>query len=160
MRFSPAACCLALVVVGAAPASLRAEVDPYAAARADARRDLQFALMDSRYYWQIEYPRERRLLNAAIELTEAEIRRHRALWREYRSFNRYSVGNPLSLSVADLEICLLDAELRLDELRHERNNLVRFHSDEARLRDLRVVDARRRLIELEGGELIEIGTPQ
>jgi hypothetical protein len=160
MQNSPVVCCLAVAVVYVTPTTLRAEIDQYAAARAEVRLELELAKRESRYYWQIEYPRERRLLNAAIELTEAEIRRHRALWREYRSFNRYSVGNPLSLSVADLEICLLDAELRLDELRHERNNLVRFHSDEARLRDLRVVDARRRLIELEGGELIEIGTPQ
>jgi hypothetical protein len=151
---------LALVVVGAAPASLRAEVDPYAAARADARRDLQFALMDSRYYWQIEYPRQRRELQAAIELTEAEIEWQRALLREYRPFNRFSVGNPLSLTFKDLEICLRDAELRLNELRYERNNLVRFHSDEARLRDLKVLEARRRVIEIEGGEVIEISVPE
>ena len=160
MRCSPVVCCLALAAVYAMPSTLRAQVDENSTARAAARFELELAKRDSRYYWQIEYPRERRDLNAAIALTEAEIKRHKALWREYRPFNRFSVGNPLSLTIADLEICLLDAELRLNELRHQRNNLVRFHSDEARLRDLRVVEARRRLIELEGGEVIEIGTPQ
>ena len=159
MRCSPVACCLTLAVSLAVPATLRAEIDPYAAARAEVRRELELAKRESRYYWQIEYPRQRRELGAAIELTELEIKRHKALLREYRPFNRFSVGNPLSLTIADLDICLRDAELRLNELRHERNNLVRFHSDEARLRDLRVIEARRRLIDLEGGELIEISLP-
>jgi hypothetical protein len=160
MRFSPIVLLLTFTAAGFTTSDSFGEDNSYAAARAHARRDLQLAKLDSRYYWQIEYPRQRRALHAAIRLTEAEIRCQKLLLREYQPFNRYSVGNPLSLTINDLEICLLEAELRLDELRQERNNLVRFHSDDARLLDLEVLEARRRVIELEGGGVIEISESQ
>jgi hypothetical protein len=151
---------LALAAACLMPTGLQAQVDDYAAALTHARIELELAKRESRYYWQIEYPRQRRELNAAIELTEAEIHRHKTLLREYRPFHRFSYGNPLTLTIEDLRICLREAELRLNELRHERNNLVRFHSDEARLRDLRVMAARHRMIELQGGAVIAISLPE
>jgi hypothetical protein len=159
MRSSLITCCFALAAA-AMPSLVRAENESFDTARAEARRELQLAKLDSRHYWQVEYPRMRHDLNAAIRLTEAEIRRHKALLREYRPFSRFPVGHPLTATIHDLEICLLDAQLRLDALRQERNFLVRFHSDEARLYDLRIVEARRRVIALEGGEVIEISQPE
>lgn len=160
MRFSLIATCLTTATLSFSCHSASAQVivgDSFEAARAAARQELRIAKLESRHYWQIEYPRERRALRDAIILTEAEIRRLKLLRRDYRSFNKYSLGAPLDFAAGDLNICLLEAEMRLDELRHERNNLVRFHSDQARFLDLRVLEARRHLIELEGGEVIEIG---
>ena len=42
--------------------------------RADVRRDLAIAKAEASYYWQVEYPQQQRDLNAAIELTDAEIK--------------------------------------------------------------------------------------
>jgi hypothetical protein len=46
-------------------------------------------------------------------------------------------------------MCLRDAELRLRDLWAERNALVRFHSDEWRLLEMKVHSARLRVAELE-----------
>ena len=53
--------------------------------------------------------------------------------REYEPFSLFYTGQPLFLPAQDLRICVREAELRLEALRDERNNLVRFHSDEGRL---------------------------
>jgi len=132
------------------------EVDPFELAAA--RRELAIAKLEARHYWQVEYPRRRRELNAAIELTDLEIRAMKRTLREYDPFNRFYTGQPLFLPAQDLRICIRDAELRLDALRAERNNLVRFHSDEGRLLDLRVAEARQRVVALEGGGYIELVT--
>jgi hypothetical protein len=71
-----------------------------------------------------------------------------------------AILRPLLVPLQGLRLQLRDAELRLEDLWQERNNLVRFHSDQARLLDLKVVEARRRIIELEGGGVIEIGASQ
>jgi hypothetical protein len=63
------------------------------------------------------------------------------------------------MPISQMNICMREAELRLDRLRQQRNALIRFHSDQGYLLDQRVAAARARLIELEGGEVIEIGTP-
>jgi len=150
-----------LIVVGLflAPgvATAQSENPELTAARFDARRALEIAKTESNWYWQVEYPRQRRALNAAIELTEREVRANRILLREWGPFDKFATGRPLSYSIESARLCLRDAELRLDVLRHERNDLIRFHSDEARLYDWKVADARARLVALEGGEMIEVG---
>jgi len=159
MRLPIISFCLALAALGSCDSIGRAQVvdDSLAAARYEARCELEFAKLNSRHYWQVEYPRRRRALNAVIAQTELEVRAYKELGREYGPFDRFSTGRPLLVPLLDLKACLLDAEFRLEALRHERNNLVRFHSAEGRLLDLRVAEARRRVIALEGGEVIEIG---
>jgi hypothetical protein len=114
----------------------------------------------ARYYWQVDYPQQQRDLNAAIELTEAEIKVTRQQLRQYEPFDHFSIGQPLYMPIQGMRVCLLDAELRVDRLRQQRNALIRFHSDQGYLLDQRVAAARARLVELEGGEVIEIGPVQ
>jgi hypothetical protein len=136
--------------------SAEAQELPYAEERAAARRELHLAKIDLRNYWHIEFPRIRRHLNAQIDLTEAEIRIYKERLRSYRSFYRFSIGNPVAWSIRDLEMCLMEAELRLRDLWAERNNLNRFRTADWRDLELRVQDARLRVAQIE--RAIEIGT--
>jgi hypothetical protein len=163
MRRSLWICSLVVVNCCFNSPNCRAEeaLDPnLTAARADARRDLQAAQMEANHFWQIEYPRRQRELNAAIDLTEREVKLNRLLLREWGPFDKFATGQPLSISITSARLCLRESELRLDELRHQRNDLVRFHSDEARLYEWKVADARARVVALEGGGVIEIGEKQ
>jgi hypothetical protein len=128
-----------------------------ASARMSARRDLELAKMELRHYWQIEYPRQRRYLNAAIELTTAEIRNYEARLREYGPFTRFSTGDPFWLTIQDIRMCLREAELRLRDLWAERNALVRYHADHYRELELNVHEARLRVLELEPAEEPAVG---
>jgi hypothetical protein len=119
------------------------------AERLSARRDLELAKIELRHYWHIEYPRQQRHLNAAIELTRAEIRDLEARLRAYRPFTRFSTGDPFMVTIQNTRMCLREAELRLRDLWAERNALVRYHSDEYRALELRVHEARLRVVELE-----------
>jgi hypothetical protein len=142
-------------IVVSTPDVSQAEFLPDPTELAAARRELAVAKLEARNYWQIEYPRRRRELNAAITFTDAEVRALKRRLREYWPFTQFSIGQPLFVTYQDLKLCILDAELRLRALRDERNLLVRFHSDEAQLLDMRVAEARARVIELEGGGIIE-----
>jgi hypothetical protein len=128
--------------------------DSPAAERAAARRDLEAARLELRHYLQVEHPRQKRHLDAAIKLTDAEVRALRDRLREYRAFDKFSTGGPLFVTIQDVRMCLLDAELRLKDLRAERNNLIRFHSDEWRLLEIRAYEARVRVAELERSEAL------
>jgi hypothetical protein len=105
--------------------------------------------MELRHYWQVEYPRQQRLLNSAIELTRTEIRDLEARLRAYRPFTRFSTGDPFMVTIQNTRRCLREAELRLRDLWAERNALVRYHSDDYRALELRVHEARLRVVELE-----------
>jgi hypothetical protein len=122
------------------------------AERMAARRELALAKLELRHYWQVEYPRQRRHLNAAIELTELEVRNMKRLLRSYDPFDNFITGQPLELTIQELKLCLYEAELRLRDLWAERNALVRFHSDDWRILEMKVQDARMRVVELEPAE--------
>lgn len=132
--------------------ALASAQEPAVAERAAVRRELEAAKLELRHYAQVEYPRQRRHLDAQIQLTEAEVRTLRDRLRAYRPFDKFSTGGALSFTIQELRICLLDADLRLDDLRAERNHLIRFHSDQWRLLELRAFEARARLAELERAE--------
>jgi hypothetical protein len=152
MRFSPSLVLLA-IVAGCLPISFAAAQEATALAdRISARRDLELAKMDLRHYWQVEYPRQQRHLNAAIELTKCEIRDLQWRLREYEPFTRFSTGDPFMVTIQNTQMCLREAELRLRDLWAERNALVRYHSDQYRELELRVHEARLRVIELEPEE--------
>jgi hypothetical protein len=128
-----------------------AQNDANQSARLSARRALEIANYELRQYLQVEYPRERRHLDAEIKLTEAEVQAYQERLREWAPFDKFSTGRPLIVSIQNMRLCLLEAELRLKDLRAERNNLIRFHSDRWRLLELRAYDARSRIAELERG---------
>ncbi|HVT29696.1 MAG TPA: hypothetical protein VHE81_16885, partial [Lacipirellulaceae bacterium] len=69
MRFSPAICCLLVAATWCAPYA-SAQDETSLQARIAARYDLAQAKAALRDYWQIEYPRQQREIDAAIELTE------------------------------------------------------------------------------------------
>jgi hypothetical protein len=139
-----ATCC-----VGSLPAQ-----QPTLQARIAARHELELAKIDLRNYWQIEYPRQRRDLNAAIEMTELEIRNYEALEREYRPFTQFTIGAPFPITIQNLEMCHKDAELRLRNLQAERSVLIRFHGERFRVLEMRVQVARQQVADLEANDTI------
>jgi hypothetical protein len=141
--------CLAIVAGCLPSTALFAQDASDASIRRSARRDLELAKMDLRHYWQVEYPRQQRHLNAAIELTRAEIRDYQERLRAYRPFTRFSTGDPFMITIQDTRMCLREAELRLRDLWAERNALVRYHSDQYRELEIQVHEARLRVVKLE-----------
>jgi hypothetical protein len=152
MRLSLSLVSIAIVAAGLPNTSANAQDESPLAERVSARRELELAKMDLRHYWQVEYPRQQRHLNAAIELTKREICDLKLRLREYQPFTRFSTGDPFMITIQNTQMCLREAELRLRDLWAERNALVRFHSDQYRELELRVHEARLRVIELEPAE--------
>jgi hypothetical protein len=149
MRFSGVILILAIAALLSTCSAARAQDESYVAARAAARRDLMLAKLELRNYQQVEYPRLRRHLQAQIDLTEAEIRAYKRQLHEFRPFNRFSVGQPFTVTIEEIRLALLEAELRLRDLWAERNALIRFHSDDWRVLEMKVRDARLRVAEIE-----------
>jgi hypothetical protein len=152
MRFPSAICCLLIIATCCVP-SARAQDQASLQARIAARYDLDLAKNDLRNYWQIEYPRRQRELNAAIELTELELRNNQSLLHEFHPFTQFSLGEPFPVTVRDLQFCIKECELRLKNLRAERNALIRFHGDQFRMLEMRVLEARLRVAELEANDV-------
>src|SRR5215203_4956055 len=160
MKFSPTICSLAILAFCSGTTAL-AQQQSSLQARMAARQELELAKLDLQNYWQIEYPRQRRELNLAIELTQAEILGYKEQQQSLRPFTRFSIGEPFPLTIANLRVCCKSAELRLNDLQAERNSLVRFHGDQFRILEWRVQAARRRVVELEANdEMAADATPQ
>jgi hypothetical protein len=147
MRFWNIPLILALATTFAATTAVAQE--PSLRERVAARRDLEAAKNKLRFYWQVEYPRMCRELDAAIECTRAEIDNSYSLLREYRPFTSFTIGEPFPITVRNLQMCIREAELRLNNLLDERNNLVRFHGSQFRVLASEVYEARLRVAELE-----------
>jgi hypothetical protein len=148
MKFSPAICSFAIVAIFGATSAI-AQERASLQARIAARQELELAKLDLQNYWQIEYPRQRRELNLAIELTQAEIDGNQEQQESLRPFTRFSLGEPFPLTIANLRICRQSAEIRLNNLQAERNMLIRFHGDQFRILQMRVQAARQRVADLE-----------
>jgi hypothetical protein len=148
MNFSSRICSFAIVAICGATSAL-AQNQGSLQARMAARQELELAKLDLQNYWQIEYPRQRRELNLAIELTQAEIEGNQEQQESLRPFTRFSLGEPFPLTIANLRVCRKAAELRLNALQAERNMLIRFHGDQFRILQMRVQAARQRVLELE-----------
>jgi hypothetical protein len=138
-------------------ASTQAQDNVSVQARMAARQELILAKLDLQNYWQVEYPRQRRELNMAIELTQAEIQGNQEQQEALRPFTRFSIGEPFPLTIANLRVCRKAAEIRLNNLQAERNALVRFHSDDFRVLEMRVQAARQRVADLEANDAIAAG---
>jgi hypothetical protein len=149
MRFSRVIWFSAIAALLSPFSVARAQDENYAEVRAAARRELMLAKMELRQYQLVEYPRLRRHLQAQIDLTEAEIRDYKERLHEYSPFDRFSVGRPFTVTLQDLRMCLYEAELRQRDLWAERNALIRFHSDDWRLLEMKVHEARLRVAEIE-----------
>ena len=150
MKSSLLALCLAIGVLCAMSSTACAQGESYQSARMAARRALETAKIELRLYLQVEYPRQRRRLDAHIALAEEEIRIYKERRREYAPAMRWSTGRPLSITMQDLRLCTMDAEFTLRDLYADRNALSRFHSDQWRLLELRVEEARAEVAAIEG----------
>jgi hypothetical protein len=157
-RLPLSAATLTLAVLATVPCPSMGQTIGFTSERAALRRELGEANLELRHYLQVEHPRQRRHLDAQIQLTEAEVRALQGRLREYRPFTRFSTGNPLNVTIQHTQMCLLDAELRLADLRAERNNLIRFRSDQWRVLEMQAFELRMRLAELERTE--ELAPPQ
>src|SRR5262245_42760326 len=152
MKISPFIVGSFAVVVLCAVDSARAQHEVSREARIAARQELELAKLDLQNYWQVEYPRQRRELNAAIELADEEIRGIEEQQNILRPFTRFTLDEPFPLTWAELRVCRKAADLRLNNLLAERNNLIRFHGDQFRILELRVQAARQRVAELEAND--------
>ena len=151
MKFSPTACSLALIAICSTTSAV-AQNPASLEARIAARVELERAKLDLQNYWQVEYPRQRRELNLAIELTQAEIDGNRDAQESLRPFTRFTIGEPFPLTMANLRVCGKAAEIRLNSLQAERNSLIRFHANDFRILQLRVQAARQRVADLEASD--------
>ncbi len=142
---------LVAIAVLVPSSSLHAQ-DPSLRARLAARRDLERAKTDLLYYWQVDYPRKCRELDATIEITRTEIDDNRSLLREYQSFNAFAIGEPFPITIRNIQLCIRTGELRLNDLLAERNALIRFHGDEFQSLSNRVYEARLRVAEVDAEE--------
>jgi hypothetical protein len=158
MRFSPPLCILTIAAAFCATAAL-AQEQPNWQVRLAARHELELAKIDLRNYWQIDYPRQRRELDAAIEMTELEIQNNRTLMEEYRPFTQFSIGEPFPITIRNLQMCIRGAELRLRNLQAERTALIRFHGDQFRVLEMKVQEARMRVADLEANDTAAAQSP-
>jgi hypothetical protein len=159
MRFS-ASFVAFVAILSSCAGSANAQTDPHQAELAAARRALAVAKIEARSYWQVEYQRDRRDLNAAIEITDAEVQTLRRQLRTLAPFRPFAYGQEPWYGQRDAKLCLKDAEVRLRSLVDERSDLVRFHSDRRALLELRVAEARAAVVALEGGGEIELDVIQ
>jgi hypothetical protein len=140
---------LALLATGLFVTDTFAQQEPSLQERLAARRELEIAKSELLYYWQVDYPRRCRDLDAAIELTRTAIENNRLLLREYRPYTTFSIGEPFPITVRNLKMCIAEKELRLNDLLAERNALTRFKGEQFRVLQLNVYEARLRVAELE-----------
>jgi multidrug resistance efflux pump len=152
-RITAAAICW---FVGLTSAVASANDVAYEAEVAAARRDLAAAKIEARLYQHAEYECARRELNAEIRLSDAEVRTLRREFRRYGPFNAFAYGQQPAWGYRNAKLCLAEAEVRRRLLIEERNSLHRVHTDQLALLELHVADARARLVELEGGGVIEL----
>jgi hypothetical protein len=67
-----------------------------------------------------------RQLDRQIQRADAQAKSLERLLAEYQSFQKFSIGNPLTLTVEETKLQLLDAKLLAEELREERSQLSRY----------------------------------
>jgi hypothetical protein len=103
MRFSPAVLSLALAATFFANVA-DAQQEASLHARLAVRRDLDHAKNNLRYYWQVEYPRQRRNLDGAIELTQMKLKNLNTQLRDLRPFTRFSIGQPFPITVQSANV--------------------------------------------------------
>ena len=89
MRHIPTALVFALATIVPATTTY-AQQTPSLQMRLAARRQLEQAKFELRYYWQVEYPRKCRELDGLIELTRAAIANNYSLLREYQPYTSFS----------------------------------------------------------------------
>lgn len=112
---------------------------------AAAERAVELAQLRLRRYARVEYPLKLRKLESEIKLTEAELGVHQDRVAEYERFEKNAYSSPLFFSLQQARLALVESELRLADLGEEKLLLVRYHTDQCRLYELELEEARERL---------------
>ncbi len=123
---------------------------------AAARRALAAAKIEARLYSQVEYQCQKRELDAAIRISDEEVRTMRRQLRAYGPFHAFAYGQQPNFEYRNARLFLVEAETRRRLLIAERNDLARSRTDQMALENLNVAAARARLIDLAGGGVIEL----
>lgn len=143
-----------LVAFGYESASAQSVADQ--AAIDAARRDVAAAKLEAQQITQLDFQCRRRELNAAIRVSDEELRTLRRDLRRYGPFHAFAYGQLPTFQYRNLRLCIADADARRRLLIAERNDLQRAYNNEVALLNLNVAAARARLVELSGGGTIEL----
>lgn len=127
---------------------------------AAARRELAAAKLEAQLFWNTEYECARRDLNAAIRVSDEEVRTMRRQLKYFGPFNPYAYGQLPEFHYRNAKLFLAEAEARRNLLISERNNLRRTYANQFALLQLNVAAARDRLVELSGGGTIELSASE
>lgn len=136
--------CLPTAICAAPPAP--AESD----ALSTARRDLEVAQLRARIYERMEAPLLARRLDHQIELATLQVDLLKRRLKEYEPLTRFTHSSPLLITLEESRLNLLEAELRLDQLKEERLLRMRYHGDLLRLHELTAGSALQRVRQLGG----------
>lgn len=123
--------CVATIGVGAARAQTAYDV----------QRQVEIAELRLHLYQNVEHPAEVRRLRTELTMADAEAESLKRLLREYEPFNRFSTGNPLTLTVESTRLALLRAELRRDNTKADLQAMQRHHAQRLRLLQLELQQA-------------------
>jgi hypothetical protein len=106
---------------------------------ADKIPDQELRDLEWRLYERVDFPLRVRRLDTEIKIAEARLKSLEKLLAEYMTFQKFSPGdgNPLTLTVEDTKLQIMEAKLRLADMREERLLLDRYKDDQRRLYDLR-----------------------
>lgn len=102
-----------------------------------AQIDDEIARIRAKLFERVDYPLLMRRLDSEIELAKAEIQMHQKVLSELERLHRLAhESKPFLVTIEELKIKRLSAELRLDDLEAERCLLQKYQRDERRLREL------------------------
>lgn len=118
------------VFVFLAWASLTSAAPPGGATEAELR-DLHWRL-----YERVDFPLRLRRIDSLLKVEEARLKSLEKMLAEYQSFQKFSTGNPLTLTVQDTELQILETKTQIDDLREERRLLERYKGEQRRLFEL------------------------
>lgn len=99
--------------------------------------DDEIGRIRAKLFERVNYPLLMRRLDSEIELAKAEIQMHRRVVSELDRFHRMAhESKPFLVTIEEMKLKQLAAELRLDDLEEERCLLQKYQRDERRLREL------------------------
>ena len=116
----------------------------------EAARDVEIERLKLMLYERISFPTRIRKLEGDIKLAEAEVASFKRRVAEYRQFTKFKYSNPLFISRENAKLQLLEAQIRLKNLKEEKVLLCRFKTTSLRLKELELDRARDRLRRLIG----------
>ena len=123
-------CCLVGSLVNAAPPAMTGLPEALQP-RARMRLDLEYRLYDN-----VDFVIQARRLTTEIKLTEERLKSLEKLQREYAAFDKFTHPG-FTLTFEDLRLSILEAKLRLADMREEKSLLEKYRDDQRQLLQLR-----------------------